>query len=69
MAQGFDIKPDEVVAYHSGICYSRVKVTSREAAEKIAKGVAGRSVNGGWFHGMPLGGITPQQDGTFEVMV
>ena len=70
MAEGFDIDTADVVGYHSGICYDKVWVRTREAAEKVAGVMRGRgkTVNGGWFHGMALGGIT-EYDGKFEVMV
>jgi hypothetical protein len=65
----FGLKPEEVVGYNSGICYSKVWVTTREAAEKVSKQIKkqGGEVNGGMFHGMPLGGIS-EYGGQFEVM-
>lgn len=66
-AQRFGLKPNEVVGYHSGCCYSKVWVKTRASAEKVAKQLKGDTVNGGWFDGMPLGGIQ-EYDGVFEVM-
>lgn len=65
----FGLADDEVVWYNGGTCYSRVIVTTREAAEKVAEQVKGQYVNGGWFHGMELGGITEDGKGRFDVKV
>jgi len=65
----FGLADDEVVWYNGGICYGRVIVTTREAAEKVAEQVKGRYVNGGWLHGMELGGIIEDSKGRFDVMV
>lgn len=62
----FGISPQEVLFYNSGTCYDRIIVGSRAAANKVAKAVKGQTANGGWFHGMPLGGIT-KQGKCFEV--
>lgn len=59
-AKEFGIPIEEVVWYHHGICYSSVVVTTQSAADKVTEHVKGGTVNGGWFHGMPLGG----QEGT-----
>lgn len=67
--EAFGLADEEVVWYNSGVCYDRVIVTTREAAEKVAAQVKGRHVNGGWFHGMELGGITEDSKGRFDVMV
>ena len=66
----FGLTPDEVAGYNSGICYSKIWVTNRKAAEKVKAAVKGETVNGGMFHDMPLGGInTANETGTlFEVM-
>jgi hypothetical protein len=61
-ARRFSIPLDEVVWYNSGICYDRVVVKTREAAEKVRAAVKGETVNGGWFHGLPLGGIDTSID-------
>ena len=57
-AKRFGLKPDEVLFYHRGICYDRILVTTMRAARKVAKAVEGCTANGGYFHGMPLGGIS-----------
>lgn len=67
-AKRFGVNKSEIVGYNSGCCYDRVIVKSRETAEKIAKSVEGRTVNGGMFHGMPLGAIQ-EIDGKFDVMI
>ena len=66
----FGIKPEEFVGYNHGGAYDKIWVTTREAAEKCAAhpDVKNGTCNGGWFDGMPLGGITAY-DGEFEVMV
>lgn len=57
-AKRFGLKPDEVLFYNGGICYSRVVVTTMRAAKKVAKSVKGDTVNGGYLDGMPLGGVS-----------
>lgn len=57
-AKEFGIKPEEILEHNSGICYDRIWVTTKEAADKVSKKVKGRCVNGGMFDGMPLGGQT-----------
>lgn len=65
----YGIEPNDIVWYHSGICYDRIMVRTQEAADKVTAAVKGRHVNGGWLHGMELGGQTVQSsDGTIEVM-
>lgn len=55
-AKKFGILPEEVVWYNFGICYDRVAVTTKEAADKVSESVKGQYVNGGMFDGMRLGG-------------
>jgi hypothetical protein len=57
-AKRFGLRVDEVLFYNRGICYDRVVVTTMRAARKVAKSVEGDTVNGGYFDGAPLGGIT-----------
>ncbi len=57
----FGLKTDEVLFYNSGICYDRIVVTTMRAARKVAKAVKGRTVNGGYLDGMPLGGISEEK--------
>lgn len=57
-AKRFGIEADEVLFYNRGICYDRIVVTTMRAARKVAKSVEGDTVNGGFLHGMPLGGIS-----------
>ena len=57
-AKRFGLKTEEVLFYNSGICYDRIVVTTMRVARKVAKAVEGRTANGGYFHGMPLGGIS-----------
>ena len=57
-AKRFGLKPSEVLFYNRGICYDRVTVRTKAAAEKVAASVEGDTVNGGYFDGMPLGCIT-----------
>jgi hypothetical protein len=70
-ADYFGINFDEVVWYNGGICYSRVVVLTKEAAERVREKVKNDTVNGGYLHGMPLGGITEiNRDGvtSYDVM-
>lgn len=55
--------------HHSGTCYSRVMYATREEADKVAAHVRaeGETVNGGYFHGMPLGGVTEVPGKGWEV--
>ena len=57
-AKRFGLKPDEVMFYNRGICFDRIVVATARAAKKVAKSVEGETVNGGYFDGAPLGGIT-----------
>lgn len=63
----FGIPADEVLCYHSGSCYDRVVVSTKSAARKVSKIASLGTVNGGWYHGMQLGSITPTPEG-FEVI-
>jgi len=67
-AQRFGLNESEIIGYNSGCCYDKIWVTTMDAAKKVSAGVEGETVNGGMFHDMPLGGITPDSDGIFEVM-
>lgn len=66
-AARFKVPVSEIVGYNSGSAYDKVWVRSRATAEKIAAQLKGETCNGGWFDGMPLGGIS-EYDGAFEVM-
>lgn len=57
-AKLFGLKAEEVLFYNRGICYDRIVVTTMQAARKVAKAVKGETVNGGYFDGAPLGGIS-----------
>jgi len=66
-AERFGLKIEEVIDHHSGSCYDKVWVTTKAAAEKVCGVVKEDTVNGGWYDGMPLGGIV--KDGQiYEVM-
>ena len=56
-AKRFGIRLQDVCWYNGGICHGRVIVRTKVAAKKVAKSVEGAFVNGGYFDGMPLGGI------------
>jgi hypothetical protein len=62
LSKRFGISEEEIVWYNSGICYSRIGVTTRDAAEKVSKAVQGGTANGGLLDGMPLGGISESHD-------
>lgn len=66
-AKEFGLKENQVLWYHSGICYSRIGVKSKAAANKVTHAVKGNTVNGGMLDGMPLGGQIKKKDGTYEV--
>lgn len=72
LSNKFGIPQEEIVWFNSGICYSRIVVTTRSSAEKVRKAVKGETVNGGMLHGMPLGSIgeKEEKDGsiTYEIM-
>lgn len=57
-ADRFGVPVDTVKWYNSGICYDRICVTTKEAADKVTAACEGQTVNGGMFHGMGLGGQT-----------
>ena len=64
--QQFGISANDLIWYNGGICYNRIAVRTKAAAKKVSAAVKGQTVNGGWFHGMPLGGITKTDEG-YEV--
>lgn len=65
----FGILPTEFVGYNSGMAYSKVWVNTKEAAMKVSAIIKkqGLTANGGWFDGMPLGQISEDSKGIFEV--
>ena len=58
----FGIPKEDIKFYHSGICYSRIVVKTKESADKVTAKVKNGTVNGGYFHGMPLGGQSVHTD-------
>lgn len=72
LSKTYKIPVEDIVWYNGGICYSRVIVKTKESADKVTAVEKNNTVNGGWFHGMPLGGQTETQleDGTtaYDVM-
>lgn len=52
-----------------GACYSRVLYLDEAEARRFGEALrnSGATVNGGWFHGMPLGAVT-KTEGGWEVM-
>ena len=66
-AKRFGLKTEQILGYNSGSAYSKIWVTDRAAAEKVSKQVESGTCNGGYFHGMSLGGIS-EYGGKFEVM-
>lgn len=67
LANHFGIPEESILWYNSGICYSRIEVTTKESADKVSDKVKGQTVNGGMLDGMPLGGQTETPSKTFEV--
>jgi len=55
LATRFGISPESILWFNSGICYDRVIVATKEDSQKVSEFVKDGTVNGGWFHGMPLG--------------
>jgi hypothetical protein len=71
LSKRFSIQPEEILWHHSGICYDRIMVKSKESADKVSASVKGETVNGGWFHGMSLGGqavVKYEDNDVYEVM-
>lgn len=72
LSKKFGIPQEDIVWYNSGICYSRIVVTTQSSAEKVREAVKGENVNGGFLHGMSLGSIgeKKEKDGsiTYDVM-
>ena len=66
-AKRFGIPAKSILFHNSGICYDTIVVKTKAAANKVSKAVKGESANGGYFHGMPLGGQVKQNDGTIRV--
>jgi hypothetical protein len=62
IAETFGVPIEDAIYYHSGICYSRAGVKTKESAEMIANAVEGRVVNGGWYDGMKLGIVSKFAD-------
>lgn len=68
-AEMYDVPAEDIVWGRVGISYGTLVVKTRKTAEKIRQKVRAekRTANGGYFHGMALGKITEQDDGTFRV--
>ena len=62
----YQIPAGTVVWYHSGNCYSRIKVNTLEAAKAVQKIASMETANGGYMHGVRLGSldIIEQEDGS-----
>lgn len=54
----FCVPADNIISYNSGSAYDTIVVKNKADAKKVMAAVAGRTANGGYFHGMELGGIT-----------
>ena len=63
----YQIPAGTVVWYHSGNCYSRIKVNTLEAAKAVQKIASMETANGGYMHGVRLGSVEAiiQDDGSF----
>ena len=63
----YQIPAGTVVWYHSGNCYSRIKVNTLEAAKAVQKIASMETANGGYMHGVRLGSVETiiQDDGSF----
>ena len=58
----FGLDPAVVRWYHSGSCYDRIGLSTKEAANRVTDLVKGGTANGGFLDGMPLGGQTEMKD-------
>lgn len=67
LADQFGISVDDIVWFNGGTCYDSIIVKTKEAADKVTNAVKDETVNGGYFHGMPLGG-QENSDGNIRVM-
>lgn len=67
LSKMYGIPENEIVWYNSGICYSRIGVKTEESALKVREKVKGRTANGGWFDGMPLGSYSQTKEGNYDV--
>lgn len=71
VATKFGIRHEDVCWHNSGVCYDRVIVRTMAAAKQVAEAMKGMTVNGGLYHGMPLGRITHttyEGEGAYDVM-
>lgn len=68
LCKRFKLKRDDIAWFHSGICYDRICVATKEAADKVTEAVKGQSVNGGCYDGMTLGYQSKTENGFYEVM-
>ena len=59
----FGIPEEDVLWYNSGSCYDRIGVVTKESADKVSAKVREGTVNGGMYHGMPLGWANSLQKG------
>jgi len=66
-AQRFGLDPANVVWYNCGTCYDRIGVRTKADADKVSAKVKGSTANGGMLDGMPLGGQSRHNDGTYEI--
>jgi len=62
LSKTWGIPEETIIWYHGGNCYDTVLLTTKEAADKVSEYLkkSGEKVNGGYFHGMSLGGIDPE---------
>jgi hypothetical protein len=67
VAKRFGIPEEDVLWYHSGICYDRVGIKTKDSADRVSDQVKGGTVNGGQFDGMPLGNQSSTEGG-FDIM-
>ena len=63
----YGIPENEILWYNSGISYSRILVETEESALKVHEKAKGRTANGGWFDGMPLGSYSKAKEGHYDV--
>lgn len=72
VARRFNIPSNDVLWYNWGTCYDRILVATKESADKVSQAVKDDQVNGGWYHGVYLGGQTLVKNGdgeaSYEVM-
>ena len=62
LATRFGIPEEDIIWFNNGNCYDRILVKSQQSADKVTNLVKEEYVNGGYLHGLSLGGQSKYQD-------